>query len=188
MARPKSPEKRQAILHSAIRAIAQSGLSASTAIIAKGAEIAEGTLFTYFPTKDDLFNHLYLELKNETYRRINSGFPHNARLRDRTRHIWTQTLRFALEDPDARKASIQLNLSESITSETRNRLVGDRAAVDQALQELSRRGAFQNLPADFAASAIYAMQQAVLDALAKHPKQKSSLIESGFNAFWQMTK
>ncbi|HTJ30083.1 MAG TPA: TetR/AcrR family transcriptional regulator [Acidobacteriaceae bacterium] len=198
MARPKSPEKRQAILQSAIHAIAQSGLSASTAAIAKGAGIAEGTLFTYFPTKDDLFNQLYLELKTETYRRINANFPHAARLRDRARHIWTETLLWAFESPHARYTSLQLNLCSIVTQATRDSLVGDRVTIDQTLAEISKRGAFQSLPPGFAASAIYAMQQAVLDTFttqtsvkqspAAQAKFKSALIESGFNAFWQMTK
>ena len=46
MARAKSEEKRQAILRAAVREIARSGLGASTAKIAKGADVAEGTLFT----------------------------------------------------------------------------------------------------------------------------------------------
>ncbi|HEY9126865.1 MAG TPA: TetR/AcrR family transcriptional regulator [Acidobacteriaceae bacterium] len=188
MARPKSPEKRQAILDSAVRAIAQSGLGASTAAIAKGAGIAEGTLFTYFATKDALFNELYGELKSATYRRINEEFPGEARLRDRARHIWRQTLQLAVEMPEARKASIQLNLSETINAETRDRLIGDRAAVDQAMSELSKRGAFKDLPAGFAAAAMSAMQQAVLDSIAKDPKKRATLIEEGFNAFWQMAK
>ena len=41
------------------------GLSAPTAGIAKEAGVANGSLFTYFETKTDLFNQLYLELKIE---------------------------------------------------------------------------------------------------------------------------
>jgi AcrR family transcriptional regulator len=188
MARPKSPEKRQAILDSAIRAIAQSGLGASTASIAKGAAIAEGTLFTYFSTKDDLFNELYIELKTEVYRRINANFPHQARLRDRARHIWTEYLHWAIASPSARKASAQLNLCEIVTPKTRDRLIADRGPIEEVISEVSKRGAFESLPPSFAAAAMAAMQQAVLDTIVTHPKQKASLIEDGFNTFWQMTK
>lgn len=188
MARPKSPEKRKAIVDSAVRAIAQAGLSASTAAIAKGAGIAEGTLFTYFASKDELCNALYLELKSETYARINAGFPHGARLRERARHIWTQALAWAIERPEARKASMQLNLSEIITAETRGRLVGDRQAVDEAMGEVSRRGAFEGMPAGFASSVMSALQQAVLETIAGHPKERSALVEAGFDAFWRMSK
>ena len=51
MARPKDPEKHRAILDAAVEEIAETGLGAPTAKIAKRAGIAEGTLFTYFATK-----------------------------------------------------------------------------------------------------------------------------------------
>lgn len=54
MARPKSEDKKQALLEAATQAIAQSGIAASTAVIARNAGVAEGTLFRYFATKDEL--------------------------------------------------------------------------------------------------------------------------------------
>lgn len=53
MARPKSEDKKQALLEAATVAFAQSGIAASTALIARNAGVAEGTLFRYFATKDD---------------------------------------------------------------------------------------------------------------------------------------
>jgi AcrR family transcriptional regulator len=49
-----------ALLEAATTAFAQSGIAASTAVIARNAGVAEGTLFRYFATKDDLINELYL--------------------------------------------------------------------------------------------------------------------------------
>lgn len=65
MARPKSEDKKQALLEAATQAIAQSGIAASTAVIARNAGVAEGTLFRYFATKDELINTLYLHLKQD---------------------------------------------------------------------------------------------------------------------------
>jgi len=53
VARPKSEDKKQALLEAAAEAFAQSGITASTALIARNAGVAEGTLFRYFATKDD---------------------------------------------------------------------------------------------------------------------------------------
>lgn len=68
MARPKSEDKKQALLEAATAAFAQSGIAASTALIARNAGVAEGTLFRYFATKDDLLNALYLHLKQDLAR------------------------------------------------------------------------------------------------------------------------
>ncbi len=188
MARARSPEKRQAILAAAVREIAHAGLGASTAKIAKGAGLAEGTMFTYFSSKDDLFNELYIELKSETYRRIHEGFPYKAGLRDRARHIWTEYLRWAFEKPEERKVSVLLNLSPIVTAATRERMSAERGAVTQTVDELGESGAFRDLPPGFASSAMAAMQEAVLETAAKKPRKREQLIDQAFDAFWRMAK
>jgi len=188
MARARSPEKRQALLQSAVREIAEVGLGASTAKIAKGAGLAEGTMFTYFASKDELFNELYIELKTEAYGRIHDGFPHSSSLRDRARHIWTEYLRWAMEKPEQRNVSVLLNLSSIISPATRERMSAQRGAVTATMQQLDKRGAFKNLPSGFASSAMTAMQEAVMETASQKPRQKAKLIEQGFDAFWQMAK
>ena len=188
MARAKSPEKRTAILRAAVREIARAGLGASTAKIAKGAELAEGTLFTYFATKDDLLNELYVELKSEVYRHVNADFPHEAELRQRAWHVWTEYLHWAIEKPDEQKVSLQLNVSDVVTAGTRERVGSQSGAVAKTLNEVATRGVFRDMPPRFASSAMMAMQEAVMDTVARKPRQKAMLIEKGFEAFWRMAK
>jgi AcrR family transcriptional regulator len=186
MARAKDPEKRQAILHAAVREIAEAGLGASTAKIARRADLAEGTLFTYFATKDELLNELYIALKREAYQRINTGFPHHAALRARTRHVWTEYLQWAIEKPEERRVSAQLNVSDVVTAETRERIGAERGAVTQTMSELGACGAFRDLPPGFAPAAMAAMQEAVMDLVAAKPRQRARLIAQAFDAFWRM--
>ena len=178
--------KRHALLRAAVHEIAQAGLGASTARIANGANLAEGTLFTYFSTKNDLLNELYAELKGEVYRRINADFPHEAELRVRARHVWIETLRWAMEQPEERKVSRQLNVSDVVTAATRERVGSQSGAVAQTLSEVAGRGAFQDLPAAFTGAAITAMQDAVMDVINSTPQQRATLIDKGFEAFWRM--
>src|ERR1700690_927893 len=104
MARIKSPRKRTAILRAAVREIAQAGLGAPTAKIASRAGVAAGTLFTYFPTKEQLLKELYLELKDGAYARVNDKFPGEARLKLRTRHLWYTNPDWAIYCPEKRNA------------------------------------------------------------------------------------
>jgi AcrR family transcriptional regulator len=98
MARIKSPEKRSAILQAAVREIAEVGLGAPTAKIARRAGLATGTLFTYFANKEKLLNELYLELKIEVYRRVNTNFPRKANLERRARKIVDLIVQLANRD------------------------------------------------------------------------------------------
>jgi AcrR family transcriptional regulator len=185
MARVRSPAKRIAILRAAVHEIAEAGLGAPTAKIARRAGVAAGTLFTYFATKEELLNELYLELKGEVYTRINADFPHKGNLKRRARHIWSSALNWAIEFPEKRKASMQLNVSDMITPETRARTATQRGTVDGTLSELGNRGALRGLPAGFAAATMAAMQEATMEFIAKQPKRREELIEQGFKLFWR---
>jgi AcrR family transcriptional regulator len=185
MARVKSPEKRTAILRAAVHEIARAGLGAPTARIARRAGVAAGTLFTYFPNKEELLNELYVELKGEVYTRINTNFPHKGSLERRARHIWSSVLDWAIEFPEKRKVSAQLNVSDLITPETRARTGAQRGTVDETLSELGTRGALRGLPAGFATATMSAMQEATMEFIAKQPKQREELIERAFQVFWR---
>src|SRR5260370_35990800 len=80
MPRPRSDEKRIAILEAATRIIVARGLSAPTAGIAKEAGVPNGSLVTYFETKTELFNQLYLELKVEMAATALKGLPAGAQI------------------------------------------------------------------------------------------------------------
>jgi len=184
MARARSPEKRSAILEAAVHEIAEAGLGAPTAKIAKRAGVAEGTLFTYFANKEDLLNQLYLELKGEAYERINASFPPKTSLRQRTWHVWSSYLEWAIEYPEKRKASVQLNVSDVVTAETRARTARVRGMIDATIEELEARGPLKGLPVGFAAAMMSAMQEATMNFMLKHPKQKKELMERAFEVYW----
>ncbi len=188
MARVKSPEKRRAILEAAVHEIADVGLVASTAKIARRADVATGTLFTYFASKEELLNELYLELKLEVYARVNPGFPHQGSLERRTQHIWSSYLDWAIESPKKRKVSVQLNVSNLITPATRAKTDEGRAVIETTFDELASRGALRGLPPGFAAATMAAMQDAAMEFIAKQPKQRKVLIDRAFHIFWRSVR
>jgi AcrR family transcriptional regulator len=188
MARIKSPEKRSAILEAAVQEIAENGLAAATAKIAKRAGLASGTLFTYFANKEELLNELYLELKLEVYSRLNTNFPCKANLERRARHVWGSFLDWAIEFPEKRKVSMQLNVSDVITLETRARAADERGAIDTILAELEGRSSLLGLPAGFAAGAMAAFQETTMDFIAREPKRREELVERAFQLFWRAVR
>src|ERR1700730_3409264 len=119
VARPKSDDKRNAIMAAATRVIVTQGLSAPTAVIAREAGVANGSLFTYFETKADLFNQLYLELKTGMATAALEGLPVGAEPREQLFHIWSNWMGWAVANPEKRRALAQLGVSEEITPATR---------------------------------------------------------------------
>src|SRR5277367_1856082 len=118
MPRPRSDDKRAAIMSAAARVIAAQGLGAPTATIAKEAGVSNGSLFTYFDTKADLLNQLYLELKAEMGAAALGGLPADADVRKQLLHLWSGWLRWASAYPEKRRALAQLEVSDELTAAT----------------------------------------------------------------------
>ena len=97
--RKETSLSRAAILRAATKTIAEDGVGASTASIAKVAGVAEGSLFRYFPDKDKLLNELYRELKLDMRSAMIAGFPLTGSLRKRVQHIWNAYVSWGMESP-----------------------------------------------------------------------------------------
>jgi AcrR family transcriptional regulator len=184
MARPLSEDKRTAILEAATEAVATLGVSAPTAKIAKGAGVAEGTLFTYFANKDELLNRLYLELKMDLRDAVIAGYPAGKSLIDRSRHFWDRYIGWGSAYPLKRRAMRQLAVSDRITEETK-KLLGDAfGEVNDMMRECAAGGAMRHQPPSFVSAIMSAIADATMDFIAREPAQAKRYTKAGFDAFW----
>jgi AcrR family transcriptional regulator len=185
MARPLSEEKRSAILGAATAVVAALGVSAPTAKIAKDAGVAEGTLFTYFSSKDELLNRLYLELKMDLRDAMMTGYPAAKSLIDRSRHVWDRYIGWGSAHPLKRRAVRQLGVSDRITEECK-KLVGDAfGEFNETMRECAAGGAMRHLPPAFATAIMSAIADTTMDFIAREPAKAKRYTEAGFDAFWR---
>src|ERR1700726_2789030 len=169
MARPLSEDKRTAILEAATEAVAVLGVSAPTAKIAKGAGVAEGTLFTYFANKDELLNRLYLELKMDLRDAVIAGYPAGKSLMDRSRHFWDRYIGWGSAHPLKRRAMRQLAVSDRITEETK-KLSGDAfGEVTGMMRHWAAGGAMPRQPPAFVSAIMSAIADTTMDFIAREP-------------------
>jgi AcrR family transcriptional regulator len=186
MARLKSEEKRTAILTAAAQAVAERGMGAPTALIAKRAGVAEGSIFTYFADKDILLNELYLSAKNSLRDTMYEGYPSRAPIAERFEHVWNRYLDWGMAEPALRVAMAQLTVSERITAATRvegERVFGDIAGLfDEGMASgVLRRGQ----PIGFMAGIITAVAETTLQFMAKNTAEANDYRRAGFEAIWR---
>jgi AcrR family transcriptional regulator len=185
MALPRSEEKRAAILKAATEVVAMLGVSAPTAKIAKGAGVAEGTLFTYFANKDELLNQLYRELKMDLRDAVLTGYPAGKSLIERSRHFWDRYIGWGSAHPLKRRAMRQLAVSDRITEETRT-LLGDAfGPFNDMMRECAAGGAMKHQPPAFVSAIMSAIADATMEFIAREPAQAKRYTKAGFEAFWK---
>ena len=186
MARPRSEDKRNAILEAATRVFAKRGLTgAPTSEISKQAGIAEGTLFTYFETKDDLINALYRELKLELADAMMSGFPRKKSVRIRLRHVWDRYVSWGVANPDQRKVLAQLTVSEVLTKESRDAAGAPFVEFQTTIRDAIEQRVFRSdLPAELISKSLVALGEATIDLTVSKPSNTNKYRDSGFQMFW----
>jgi AcrR family transcriptional regulator len=186
VARPKSEDKRYAILDAATRLFAERGLTAApTSEISKQARVAEGTLFTYFKTKDDLINALYRELKLELADAMMSGFPRKKNVRIRLRHVWDRYLDWGIENPRQRKVLAQLQVSEVLTKESTDAGTAPFVEFQNMIRDaIDQRLLRNDLPTEFISKSLTALVEATIDLTASNRSKGKQYRDSGFQMFW----
>jgi AcrR family transcriptional regulator len=184
MARPRSEDKRSAILAAAVEVMAELGESAPTARIAKLAGVAEGTLFTYFSSKDELLNQLYLAIKTDMGEVMLSAYPKKASVRARAEHVWRKFVDWGVANPQKRKVMAQLTMSGRVSEMSKNS--GSRAFADVhlLLNESIANGALRDLPPTFVGAVMATLAEVTIDFMTREPAEAERYAAAGFNAFW----
>jgi len=186
MARPRSEEKRTALMAAATRVIVTHGLGAPTAMIAHEAGVANGSLFTYFETKADLLNHLYLDLKTGQASAALEGLPVGAELRAQVFHLWSQWMDWAVSNPEKRRALAQLDVSDEITPASRAAAHQTMAGIADLLERSRANGPLRDAPLGFVVALMNALAEATMDAIIRDPANAEQRCTVGFEALWRV--
>lgn len=184
MARPKSEEKRKALLSVATKVFAKNGLSASTASITKAAGMAEGTLFIYFKGKDDLMNTLYAEIKSDLADALLLGHMDTDTPEEGIRRVWNNFIDWGAENPDGlavmHKLKVWVGLSPEVVEATLNRFEQLNSLIEAAISD----GDLRDVPYEFMLAIFSAQAETTLQFIKQDQDNRELYKKSGFDLFW----
>jgi TetR/AcrR family transcriptional regulator, repressor of fatR-cypB operon len=96
------PDRRESILDAALQCFVERGFhGTSVPEIAAKANIAPGTIYHYFDSKEALVNALYRSWKTHVGQRVFTAFPQGAPVREQFRVMWNEMVAFAQSAPMA---------------------------------------------------------------------------------------
>lgn len=170
----------------AARVIVAQGLSAPTATIAQEAGVANGSLFTYFETKAELFNQLYFELKTEMAAAALAGLPPRAELREQMFHLWSNWMGWAVSNPDNRRALALLSVSDEITPANRAASHKAMAGIGELLERSRAQGPLRKAPMGFVVAIMNSLAETTMDFMVQHPTKAQEHSRMGFEALWRV--
>ena len=170
----------------AITVIAGQGLGAPTALIAREAGVSNGALFTYFATKADLLNALYVHLKAKMAEATTAGLPADADLRGQMQHVWERWVEWAMLHPHERKALAYIAVSHDLTDATRAAASQAYAGIASLLERSRANGALRDAPLMFVGALVVALLDATVNYMAQDATHAAEHAATGFAALWRM--
>ena len=184
MARLKSGDKRNAILSAATEVVAKRGIGATTAAIAKSAGVSEGTIFTYFLTKDELLNTLYREIKLEVADAMMSDYPRRSSVRNRLQHVWNRYVDWGAENLKKHRVLQHIIMWTGLTCETKAAGSAPFIEVRHMYTEATEQRLLRELPEEFVAATMSALSDMTVGFMQSQPEQAAMYRDTGFEMLW----
>jgi len=182
--------KRDDILDATLKLIVGHDLDhTSMDMIARGARVGMGTIYNYFPSKEDLVNELYRNLKRQVVGVMLAGHTPDAPLREQFFGIWRNTFRFYLANPDVFQFLEQYSYSPIINAESKELGWKLWEVPIRMVEEGRTQQVLKELPTDIlmliANSPIYNL---VREHILGHIKLDEGYIEAAITACWDAIK
>ncbi|MBI1222850.1 MAG: TetR family transcriptional regulator [Bacteroidetes bacterium] len=186
MARVKDKNKLHAIHEAALHLVVKTGFtSLKMAEVAREAGIATGTLYIYYPSKEDLVNMLYRNIKSEMVELFDAIVIDENNYKLTFREIWMRYFRFCMENPDKMLFVEQFHYSGIIEDEIIKSTNKAMAKIEDFLAYGQQSGWIVkgglHLQKAFLHGAIH---EWVKSFVAKRVKPGEETVENCFNMTW----
>ena len=181
-------DKKTAIMDAALKLFTERGFhGTSTAQISKEAGVATGTLFNYFPSKEDLINSLYFEVKGRLSLCIKEGLDSEATFEVRMKKLWVNLIRCGVNNPEEFHFVGQFCSSPYITKITREEAMKEYEFMRALAEEGFGNGKNGNYSMELAMTIFYQSSRAVVSFILDSGRieDMDEIIEEGFQILWK---
>lgn len=183
-------DKRKDLLAAALQLFVQYGFHGTpTSKIAKQAGVANGTLFHYYKTKEDLIVSLYIDIKTRMGEYIEAKVPEGKKAKEMFKEQFTQILLWSLENKDEFYFIQQFHTSPFAAllspEEIKKQLSKSCHQIEEAIQEK----AIKDRDVDFILTLLTSHTFGLNQYLAKTKltkEQQLKTIEDSFEMLWIM--
>ncbi|HVD99812.1 MAG TPA: TetR/AcrR family transcriptional regulator [Cytophagaceae bacterium] len=181
-------EKRDQIKKAALKLFCENGFqNTSTANISKEADVATGTLFLYFPSKEGLINSLYVETKQEQMNYLQEGLSRQKTSKTKMRHLWIKANDWALKNQHSFRFTHMFASSPYVTNLTKKEVVSTADLAEKVVKTAIKEGSVSRISVPLFFSMFDSLSTASVNhcTTLKNKKDRQKAMEQAFEVFWK---
>ena len=184
----KIESKRSRILLPARRLFVNQGFhNTPTSAIAMEANVANGTLFHYFKTKEDLINALFKETRRSYFAIATAGVDNEKTIKRKVRLLWYNTVKWALNRPQDFLFLQQYRNSPFLSQITRDEKAEYNVFYHDLIDHGKKKGTLKDIPTDLLYQLFNYQIYGVVNHLLQHKEfqHNSTYISMAFEFCWE---
>jgi AcrR family transcriptional regulator len=183
-------DKRDSIINAALKLFVDNGFhGTATGKIAQEAGVANGTLFQYFKTKDELVIALYMHIKDELAEYISKNTADNADFKETVKTQVLSSLYWALDNPTKFRFIQQFHTSPYIGQVEQDLIEKQLEPHLTLIQKGIKQGVIKPLSPELiyslTSNQIFGLYQFVTSKKLSKAKQHET-IQTTFEMLWDM--
>jgi AcrR family transcriptional regulator len=182
------PKNREKVLDTALRLFTQYGVDATpTSRISREAGVSTGTLFHYFPDKDNLVGALYLSIKKEMAGAVRHNDDPALPTRQRIGQGMRGYIAWGVKNPLKVRFLAQCYNYPGIGEDVQKQAHDEFSWMTGLIETAVREGIVPNLPVEFHAMMVYQITSGILALIESGTSGMSAdeIIENGLAMFWK---
>jgi len=184
-------DKREMVLQAALKLFNHNGFEKTpTALISKEAGVATGTLFHYFPSKEDLINTVYLTCKDSMVRNLMYGLNGELPWKSRYRTLYHNFMEWGLTCPEEISFFRQYSNSPYIREKTKQEGLARFSVLIGFIQEGIAAEIIRPMDMEYLAILISGMFMANLEYYDAHQSvcDRDAFVDVSFCVLWDAIK
>ncbi|RDC65485.1 TetR/AcrR family transcriptional regulator [Adhaeribacter pallidiroseus] len=183
-------DKKEKLLTTALHLFVEYGFhNTPTSKIAREAGIANGTLFYFYPTKDDLVKALYLAVKGKMAQDIAVEIEHKETFHDIMRGYYSASLNWALKNKTESRFMEQFNSSPYLKQIAEEEIKKNNQPLRELLQKAIHEKIIKPLDVEIIFTLIsghvFSINQYLVRKQFAKPEQ-DKVIQDTFDLLWDM--
>jgi AcrR family transcriptional regulator len=157
-------------------------------MIAKEAGVANGTLFHYYKTKDELIVALYTEIKTNLAKCVLADDVENELMKDKWKRYYTTAIEWGVDNPMEFRFALQFSNSPYMDMVSDELKKQSQLTLDLIKEGIKTKVIKVNEPEllnTMLTSNVYSVNQYIVDAKLSYPERKK-VINKSFDMLWSM--
>ncbi len=183
--------KQEQITKATIKLFSSDALAVPTAKIAKEAGVSNGTLFNHFATKKELYNDLYLLIKEDMAPQVLRGLSPDLSTRDTLLGAWRGYANWANENPLRLQAYVLLKTSHILDQKTIDKTDELFQFFYDKMEQGVKDGILKDIPSHYLCELAVAHLNASLNYAKAQQMNEVGFehhIKASFDLFWDGIK